>query len=581
MVQIKSFRDWSIRHKLTALFIAMAFITAVAVSVPMGIFDLWGLKGAMARDLETLADVLAGNSTAALAFHDIDAAQDVLKALRAEPSVTAACIYTQDGKPFAKYARQRADSAVVPPPPETQATRFEGGRLIQFRKIVLAGEAIGTIYIESDLERLHARLREYTVASLFTLIVTLSLAFLIASRLQRPISRPLVNLVETAEAISSAADYSIRADLPNRDEFGLLVSAFNGMLSQIEKRDQQLRQHREQLEEEVASRTVELRAANERLKLQAAALEAAANSIVITDLEGTVVWTNPAFSFLSGYSTEEILGKNPRFLQSGKHDQEFYGRMWATITSGEMWHGEIINRRKNGDCYTEEMTITPVSLRPSGITHFIAIKQDVSARKEAQEALRQAEEKYRAIFEDAVIGIFQITPNGRPLSINRALAQMLGYHSPEQLLAEVSNVAKQLFVDVSRVRDLARDLDENLVVRGVELEVYRKDGARKWVLVNLRGVRNAEGKVVLHEGTVEDITERKVAEERVKFLAYYDALTGSDSSPGPAREGLCKCSSAQRKSCPTVLRSRPVQKYQRFAGALGRRPSPAECCRAP
>jgi diguanylate cyclase (GGDEF)-like protein/PAS domain S-box-containing protein len=569
MVQIKSFRDWSIRHKLTALFIAMAFITAVAVSVPMGIFDLWGLKGAMARDLETLADVLAGNSTAALAFHDIDAAQDVLKALRAEPSVTAACIYTQDGKPFAKYARQRADSEFVPPPPETQATRFEGGRLIQFRKIVLAGEAIGTIYIESDLQRLHARLREYTVASLFTLIVTLSLAFLIASRLQRPISRPLVNLVETAEAISSAADYSIRADLPNRDEFGLLVSAFNGMLNQIEKRDQQLRQHREQLEEEVASRTVELRAANERLKLQAAALEAAANSIVITDLEGTVVWTNPAFSFLSGYSTEEILGKNPRFLQSGKHDQEFYGRMWATITSGEIWHGEIINRRKNGDCYTEEMTITPVSLRPSGITHFIAIKQDVSARKEAQEALRQAEEKYRAIFEDAVIGIFQITPDGRPLSINRALAQMLGYHSPEQLLAEVSNVAKQLFVDVSRVRDLARDLDENLVVRGVELEVYRKDGAKKWVLVNLRGVRNAEGKVVLHEGTVEDITERKVAEERVKFLAYYDALTGLPNRT-LLQDRLAKAfASARRRNEKVALLFLDLDRFKNINDSLG------------
>jgi diguanylate cyclase (GGDEF)-like protein/PAS domain S-box-containing protein len=143
-----------------------------------------------------------------------------------------------------------------------------------------------------------------------------------------------------------------------------------------------------------------------------------------------------------------------------------------------------------------------------------------------QHALRHAEEKYRAIFEDAVIGIFQSTPDGRPLSINRALAHMHGYDSPEQLLAEVSNVARQLFVDPGRMGELTRALDENDVVRATEVEVYRRDRTKKWLLMNLRAVRDAGGKVALHEGTVEDITDRKVAEERVQYLAYYDALTG-------------------------------------------------------
>jgi diguanylate cyclase (GGDEF)-like protein/PAS domain S-box-containing protein len=141
-------------------------------------------------------------------------------------------------------------------------------------------------------------------------------------------------------------------------------------------------------------------------------------------------------------------------------------------------------------------------------------------------ALRLAEEKYRAIFEDAVVGIFQITPEGRPLSINRALAQMYGYDSPEQLLAEVSNVAGQLFVDPGRMGELANALDENGVVRGAVVEVYRRDRTKKWQLVNLRAVRDAGGNIALHEGTVEDITDRKAAEERVQYLAYYDALTG-------------------------------------------------------
>ena len=526
IIQMKPFRDWSIRHKLTGLFIVMALATAVTVSVPIGAFDLLGLRRAMAQDLATLTDVLARNSTAALTFRDPEAAKDVLQALHAEPSVVLACLYTEDGKPFATYARQGQDPDFVPPSPQAQATRFEPGRLIQFRKIVLRGETLGTIYVESDLQRLDKRLREYTFAFVTTLLLTLGLASLLASRLQRPISRPLIDLVQTVEAIAGASDYSIRAGLLNHDEFGTLVSAFNGMLDQIEKRDRELHQHRDHLEDEVTSRTTELFTANAQLKLHAAALQAAANSILITDLNGTIVWTNPAFSVLSGYSAAEVLGQNPRLLNSGEHDKSFYAQMWATITAGDMWRGEIVNRRKDGSCYTEETTITPVSSRQSGITHFVAIKQDISERKRAERALREAEEKYRAIFEDAVVGIFQTTPEGRPLSINRSLAQMHGYDSPEQFLAEVSDVARELYVDPHQREELKHMLDENGVVHGAELEVYRRDRTKKWVLANIRAVRDTDGNIVLHEGTIEDITDRKVAEERVQYLAYYDALTG-------------------------------------------------------
>jgi diguanylate cyclase (GGDEF)-like protein/PAS domain S-box-containing protein len=152
--------------------------------------------------------------------------------------------------------------------------------------------------------------------------------------------------------------------------------------------------------------------------------------------------------------------------------------------------------------------------------------QRVRRQLAEQQALRYAEEKYRTMFEDAVVGIFQTTPEGRPLSINRALAQMHGYDSPEQLLAEVSNIARQLFVDPGRMGELAHTLDENGVVRGAEVEVYRRDRTKRWLLVNLRVVRGDDSSIAFHEGTVEDITDRKAAQERVQYLAYYDALTG-------------------------------------------------------
>lgn len=525
MLRIKPFADWSIRHKLTGLFVAMACITAFTIFVLIGAIDLFSLKRSMARDLATLAEVLARNSSAALTFHDADAARDVLQALQAEPDVTAACIYAVDGKPFAIYASSKR-STFVPPPVQSRAPSFESGRLFLFHRITFADDTLGTIYIESDLKPLHERLREYSVAFIGTLLVAIALAYFLGPLLQQPISRPLVELVQTADAISHGADYSLRAASASRDEFGMLVSAFNGMLQEIQSRNDQLRTHREHLEDEVASRTAELSSANTRLNLQAGALNAASNSIVITNPDGQIVWSNPAFSVSSGYSAEEVLGKNPRVLSSGKQGKEFYAKMWATITSGDTWRGEIINCRKDGKLYTEEMTITPVTSQSGEITHYVAIKQDITDRKQAAEALSQAEEKYRAIFEGAVIGIFQITPEGRPVSINRALAQMHGYESPDEFLAEISNVPQEMFVDPGQMLTLRGELERTNIVQGVELEIYRKDRTKKWVVANMRAARDATGMIHLYEGTIEDITDRKVAEERVQFLAYYDALTG-------------------------------------------------------
>ena len=128
----------------------------------------------------------------------------------------------------------------------------------------------------------------------------------------------------------------------------------------------------------------------QQLHLQAAALEAAANAIVITDCSGKILWVNRAFSELTGYTLEEALGNNPRILKSWEHDQTFYRTLWSTIQSGEVWHGEIRNRKKDGTLYTEEMTIAPV-LTGGQITNFVGIKQDVTEKKKLEAQYRQAQ----------------------------------------------------------------------------------------------------------------------------------------------------------------------------------------------
>ena len=126
----------------------------------------------------------------------------------------------------------------------------------------------------------------------------------------------------------------------------------------------------------------------DQIRLQTAALEAAANAVVITDRDGEINWVNPAWTALTGYLPDEVIGQNPRILKSGRHEADFYRQLWETVLAGSIWRGELYNRRKDGSLYVEEQTITPVRGGDGTITHFIAIKQDVTERKQQEEMLR-------------------------------------------------------------------------------------------------------------------------------------------------------------------------------------------------
>lgn len=148
--------------------------------------------------------------------------------------------------------------------------------------------------------------------------------------------------------------------------------------------------------------------AEEQLKLLSKALESAANGIAITDAQGRILWVNPAFTRLTGYDRAEVVGKNPRILKSGKHPPEFYRQLWETILRGKPWHGEMSNRRKDGSLYPEEMTITPVRTRGGKITHFVAVKQDITDRKRLEkEILEISDREHRRIGQDLHDGLCQ------------------------------------------------------------------------------------------------------------------------------------------------------------------------------
>ena len=268
----------SIRKKLTLIMMLTSTVALVIAGAAFLGYEFRTYRAGMERDLTILADVIGANSTAALTFHDPDAARDQVGALRAQQHVVSACIYAKNGSPFATYRRDRDAGVAWPERAESEGTYIQNDRLSVSRHVTLDGETIGTLYIRSDLGEMHARVRRYGLIMLGVLGLASLVALLLASRLQGLISDPVLRLAATARRVSEERDYAVRAARTGGDEVGVLIDGFNGMLDQIQRRDQQLREHQEHLETEVAARTRELRDANADLTLARDRAEAASRA---------------------------------------------------------------------------------------------------------------------------------------------------------------------------------------------------------------------------------------------------------------------------------------------------------------
>jgi len=191
----------------------------------------------------------------------------------------------------------------------------------------------------------------------------------------------------------------------------------------------------------------ERRSLEQQLMLQATALEIAANGIAITDRAGKILWCNPALTNCTGYAVKELIGQSFRLVKSGKHDAAFYREFWQTILAGKTWRGEFINRRKDGSLYYDEHTITPVTNANGQVTHFVAMAQDITERKVAQEAARARQElkiRYQAAllklaahektsFAEALREILQT--NAQTLGVSRVSFWTL-QQSPKAIVCE-------------------------------------------------------------------------------------------------------------------------------------------------
>jgi len=279
----------------------------------------------------------------------------------------------------------------------------------------------------------------------------------------------------------------------------------------------------------------ESRQSEEQLRKLSRAVEQSPSTVIITDARGNIEYANPRFTQLTGYTLDEVRGKNPRLLKSGETSPAEYQRLWEAITAGGEWRGVFHNKKKNGELYWEATCISPIRNIDGAITHFLAVKEDITKHK-------HLEERFRRVVESTPNGIVMVNQKGKIVLVNVQTERLFGYEREELVGRPVEMLVPERFRDKHpRYR---RHFFTNGRARtmgiGRDLFGLRKDGSEFSVEIGLSPFETDEGKLIL--GAIVDVTERKALEreleERNREIARTQALTAMGRMAGMVAHDL-------------------------------------------
>lgn len=291
-----------------------------------------------------------------------------------------------------------------------------------------------------------------------------------------------------------------------------------------------------------------------------AIINAVSDIIFEISTDGRILFLNESWEKVTGFERERSIGRN-LFDLIHVQDQESQRQSFDQLVSGQKKSYRVFTRLRSADGNFRAIELALSMLRQDENQDMRAVGTitDVEERRRAERALSEAEKKYRAIVENAAGGIYQVTPDGQFLSANPALAKIIGYESPEEVLRDVINSQDQLYVDSeSRIRFL-RDLAMLDISKNFEGQVKRKDGSMVWVSENIRPVKDDEGTLLFYEGSMEDVDQRRKAE-----IALKEAKIESDLANRAKSEFLANMSHELRTPLNSVIGFSEIIKNEAF-----------------
>jgi PAS domain S-box-containing protein len=278
-----------------------------------------------------------------------------------------------------------------------------------------------------------------------------------------------------------------------------------------------LQQERDLLEQRVEERTGEAAAARDEalknandLRKYYRAIEQSGNTIVITDANGNIEYANPKFEESTGYTIEEAKGNTPRILKSGKQSPEYYSRLWRTVSGGNIWSGEFLNKRKNGSLYWESATIAPVIDKTGVITNYVAIKEDITVRRQVEEQLQKLSQAVEQSGNTVII----MDKNGLIEYVNPKFTEVTGYFPDEALGKSPISLMNSMDADFSE-HEWWKTVNAGQIWRG-EFRNHRKDGSVFWESATIAPLLNQDGEVVNFVEIKQDITEQKIMQDQLQ-----------------------------------------------------------------
>ncbi len=490
---------------------AMLFTSTVASILACGVFlvvEYIGDRGNLEQTISTLARITANNSSAAIAFDDRAAVRQNLEALRAEPQIIAAVIYDADGQVFARY-NTHAEEVLPSRAADAPGLRFDSGRLIVVQPVMEGNRRLGVLHLQATMGQIYARMRTYSFIILGVLASTFGFVGLIASVLRRTLARPILELANTANAISAGQDYSLRAQQHGRDELGQLTVTFNAMLEQTQRAVGGLR------ESEWSHRQL------------VRALPAAA---CMCDARGLITLFNDEAVKLWGRTPElgreYFCGSHRIFRPDGTPLPLEQYPVAVALREGRAQRGqEIIIERPDGTRRNVMPHPEPIRDTTGRLVAIVNMLVDITEEKQATASIRQL----AAIVESSDDAIIGRDLEGRITAWNRGAERLYGYSSEEMIGQPVT-----LLIPPDRLDEepnIIRRIRNNEHIDHFETVRCRRDGTRLDVSLTVSPIKDRDGRIVGASKTARDITERVRLQQQAEFLGGLNAWLVT--LPGP------------------------------------------------